>query len=147
MSGQYVSTLKGKIPQRAIRYLGGLPYAVTYSETIDWGGSDVSTIFNTPANRRGKIMSVDLYGWTEDVVATTQPSFIIGDGTDADAFVEIVTVADGSVEVSLNAADGSLVPGAIEIVPAGSTVVTAVTAALTAPAGISQFAITILYFE
>ncbi len=154
MSGQLVSTLKGKIPQRAIRYLDQLPYAVTIQfEAVDFGTPTASLSFVAPSTLRGKVLNVDLTGVTETFTSTTLAAGIeIGiDGGDTDAYCTtnrgINDLAAATVQ-NFNANDGSLVNGVNEILqPAGLVTVTPIAPTGGTPAGICDLGVTVFYFK
>lgn len=154
MSGELISTLGGKVPQRAIRHLDQLPYAVTIQfEAVDFGTPTASLSFVAPSTRRGKVLNIDLTGVTETFTSTTLAAGIeVGiDGGDTDAYCTtergINDLAAATVQ-NFNAADGSLVNGVDEIIPAaGIVTVTPIAPTGGTPAGIADLGITVLYFE
>ena len=150
MSGQLVSTLKGKVPQRAIRYLGELPYAVTYNcgIALDIGAGDKTTDFITDAAFRGKIQAISIYDITETFNSVTNPPRVdIGDGSDADYFCT-VEIADGTTPQHFSAAAGTIVANQAEIIEPGDAVtVTSVAPEGGTPTGIANVDVTVLYFK
>ena len=154
MSGQLVSTLKGKIPQRAIRHLSSLPYAATIQfEAVDFGTPTANLTFNAPSTLRGKVMNVDLTGVTETFNVTTLEAGIeIGvDGGDTDAYCTTnrgIGALTAATAQNFNAHDGSLIDGVTEIIPAGGIVtVTPIANTGGTPAGIADLGVTVFYFE
>jgi hypothetical protein len=154
MSGELISVLGGKVPQRAIRHLSKLPYTSTIQfEAVDWGTPTANLTFNAPSGMRGKVLSIDVTGVTETFTSvTTDPGIQVGiDGGDADAYCT-ADFADADLAaataINFNAADGSLVDGVDEIIPAGGIVtITPVAPTGGTPAGIADLGITVLWFE
>lgn len=102
MSGTLISTLRGKVPQRAIRHLHELPYAVTYQSTavIDFGdtGDAAFALIQTPSDKRGKVLQIDLYGGAENFAGTTDKAYIAIGTTDAGQEIAYTDdVADGAL--------------------------------------------------
>lgn len=159
MSGQLVSTLKGKVPQRAIRYLGQLPYVASYhlSEDVttipgvDFGAGDEAFIIATPATLRGKPIGVDVYKVSETFTDTTlEASVEIGDGTDQDEFAYTGDFGTLATTAALNfsAHAGTLVVGDTEIIqPADQVTITCVAPTGGTPAGRAMVSVQFLYFE
>ena len=159
MSGQLVSTLRGKIPQRAIRYLGQLPYAVTYQldenvttiPGVDFGAGDEAFVLRTPATLRAKPMEVAIYKVSETFTTTTlEASVEIGDGSDQDefAYTDDFGALAAATPGNYSAHAGSLNIGDTEFIqPADLVTVTCVAPTGGTPAGRAQVAVTFLYFE
>lgn len=150
MSGELISTLKGKVPQRAIRHLGDLPYAVTYNcgIALDIGAGNKATDFITDAAFRGKIQAISVYDITETFNSvTTAPRIDIGDGSDADYWCT-VEIADGTTAQHFSAAAGTIVANQAEIIEPGDVVtVTSVAPTGGTPTGIANVDVTVLYFK
>lgn len=154
MSGRLIELAAGKIPQRAIRYLNQLPYAVTVQfEAVDFGTPTASLTFNVPSAMRGKVINIDLTGVTETFTSTTLAAGIeVGiDGGDTDAYCTTergINDLAAATAQNFNANDGSLVNGANEIMEPGAIVtVTPIAPTGGTPAGIADLGITVLYFE
>jgi len=154
MSGQLVSTLKGKIPQRAIRHLSSLPFATSIQfQAVDFGTPTASLSFVAPSLLRGKVMSIDLTSVTETFTSTTLAAGIeIGiDGGDTDAYCTTergINDLTAATTQNFNAHDGSLVDGVDEIIPAaGIVTVTPIAPTGGTPAGIANLTATVFYFE
>jgi hypothetical protein len=102
MSGRLIELGAGKVPQRAIRHLHQLPYAVTYQSTavIDFGntGDDAFATIQTPSDKRGKVIQVDLYAGAENFAGTTDKAYIAIGTTDAGQEIAYTDdVADGAL--------------------------------------------------
>jgi len=156
MSGELISTNRGKIPQRAIRHIDELPYAVTYEVEenqillgVDFGGSDYPFIIATPASRRAKCIEVQIAEVTETFAAvTTDASVEIGDGSDQDGFAFTDDIADGTASQIFTSYDGSISPGALgEIIQPGDQVTITAVAGTGTPTGIARVFCTFLYFQ
>lgn len=159
MSGELISTLAGKIPQRAIRHLGSLPYVNTYhlSEDVttipgvDFGAGDDTFVLRTPTTLRGKPIAVDVYMVSETFTTTTTSARIdIGDGSDADEFA--LTDDFGALAAatpgSYTSHAGTLQVGDTEIIEPGDYVtITCVAPTGGTPAGRAMASATFLYFE
>jgi len=152
MSGELISTLAGKVPQRAIRYLDQLPYFVTYQSTavIDFGntGDDAFLTITTPGTKRGKVMQVDLYAGAEEFAGTTDKAYIAIGTTDAGQEIAYTDdVADGAL-TPVSYVDGSgLNAGAAPIIAAGDLVYVCGMDATGTPTGQAFAAVSLLYFE
>jgi len=153
MSGELISTLGGKIPQRALRHLDQLPYVVNYQSltVVDFGntGDTEGFVFATPATKRGKPIQVDLYDNAEAFGGGTSAARVdIGDGSDADEFAYTDGAAASAVAQVFCVADGTLNIGDTEIIQPGDQVtVTCVDATGTSLAGQAAVGVTVLYFE
>lgn len=151
MSGELISTLRGKIPQRAIRHIDELPYVVSYSlGLVDYGESNVVHILATPASRRTKPLEVQIGDVSEAFTSTTTAARVdIGDGSDADEFALTDDIADGSDGQIFTSYDGTLVIGDTEIIQPGDQVsITCVAATGGAPdAGIAFTTVSFIYFQ
>jgi hypothetical protein len=146
-----LTDINGKVPQRAIRYIETLPYFVTYGEeAVDFGAGDSTTILATPAQFRGKVISVDSYNNSETFNSVTLAASVeIGDGTDQDGFAFTADFADGTDAQHFSGADGTITAGALgEIIqPADQVTITYVAPTGGTPTGISNVATTLLYFK
>ena len=154
MSGQLVATLKGKIPQRAIRYLDQLPYVASIQfQAVDFGTPTASLSFVAPSLLRGKVMSIDLTSVTETFTSTTLAAGIeVGiDGGDTDAYCTTnrgINDLTAATTQNFNANDGSLVNGVDEIIPeAGIVTVTPIAPTGGTPAGIANLTVSVFYFK
>ena len=151
MSGQLVSTLRGKIPQRAIRHLGELPFVMNYTlDAVDMGAGDTGT-FILPTNRRGKVVAIEISDVTEATTADSSGAIIqVGDGSDVDAYCvtgELPVIAIGG-HYALYDVDATITAGVTEIIEPGSTVtVTAVAPTGGTPAGIGDIVLSVLLFD
>lgn len=153
MSGTLISTARGKVPQRALRYIDQLPYLSTYNlGVVDYGAGDVAFELQSPASRRGKVIAVNVFQVTEVFsTTTTQASVEIGDGSDQDGYCYTddfgaLAVANADVFTSY---DGSLVEGALgAIIPENvEFVVTTVAPTGGTPTGIAMTSVDVMYFE
>ncbi len=161
MSGELISTFGGKVPQRAIRYLDQLPYAVSYeleeNQTllgVDFGGAaDIEFILQTHASKRAKVIEAQVYDITENFAGTTKSAILFGDGSDADGFAFTDDFVDAEMTTTVGAkhfssAAGSITPGALgEIIEAGDYLTVTCQAAVTGPTGIGRVSISLLYFD
>ena len=150
MSGNTIDVFAGKVPQRVVRSLGGLPYQVTYNfNAIDFGAGNSTAILATPANLRCKPLAVDVYNVSETFNSVTTSARVdIGDGSDADEFALTNDFADGTVGQVFTAFDGNLAVGDQEIIEPGDQVtVTFVAPTGGTPTGIANVGVTVLYFE
>ena len=154
MSGELISTLRGKIPQRAIRHLSGLPFATTIQwEAVDFGTPTANLTFNAPSTMRGKVMNIDLTGVTETFTTVTLAAGIeVGvDGGDTDAYCTTnrgISALAAATAQNFNANNGTLINGVTEIIPGGGIVtVTPIAPTGGTPAGIADLSLTVLYFE
>ena len=152
MSGTLISTTRGKIPQRAIRYLHQLPYVVTYQSTavIDFGntGDDAFVTFQTPSDKRGKVVQVDLYNGAENFAGTTDKAYIAIGTTDAGQEIAYTDdVADGALTpVSYVEGDG-LNEGTVgNVIDAGDLIYCCGMDATGTPTGQAWASVTVLYF-
>lgn len=150
MSGRLIELTSGKVPQRAIRYLNQLPYAVTYEAegVVDFGdtGDSGGFVFATPANLRGKPLAVDIFDNGEIFAGTTAAKVEIGDGSDQDEFAYCTMAATTDAQ-SFTANAGTLIIGDTEIIQAGDQVTLTCVDAVTSPTGQAKVALTMLYFE
>ena len=156
MTGSYVSTNRGKIPQRALRYIDELPYVVSYhlSEDVttvfgvDFGAGDAAFVLATPASRRAKPLEVQIYGNGETFNSVTTSARVdIGDGSDIDEFA-LCTLADGTVAQIFTSYDGTLVIGDTEIIqPADQVTVTCTAPTGGTPTGQAAVSVSFIYFE
>lgn len=142
----------GKVPQRMIRELSGVPFFVSYDaegvvdfgNTMDTGGF----VFATPSNRRGKPFQVDIYDNGETFAGTTTKARVdIGDGSDQDEFATTGDIADGTDAQVFSAADGTLTVGDTEIIEPGDQVTVTCVDATGSPTGQAKVTVTVLYFE
>ena len=159
MSGILIESVAGKVPQRAIRYLSQLPFAVSYhlSEDVttipgvDFGAGNEAFILATPGALRAKPMSVDIYKVSETFTATTLPARVdIGDGSDVNGFAYTGSIGTLATTAALNfsANDGTLVEGVLGIIEPGDQVtVTCIAPTGGTPAGRAMVTATFLYFE
>jgi hypothetical protein len=156
MSGELISTARGKIPQRAIRHIDELPYAVTYDIVesasvygVDFDGSNIASILATPASRRAKCIEVQIYDTSEAFVDDTTPGYVaIGDGSDIDEFGRTDDIVDGLAGQVFTSYDGTFGSADFDIIEAGDQVtVTCVAGTGTLAAGIAKVAVTFLYFQ
>jgi len=160
MSGTLISSLSGKVPQRAIRHLDALPYAVTYQldednviAGVDFGGADEAFIIQTHGSKRGKVIEILIYDITENFAGTTKARVDVGDGTDANGFAFTDDFVDAEMTTTVGAkhlstADGSISPGVLgDIIEAGDMVTFTCVAGVTAPTGIGRVAVTLFYFD
>ena len=153
MSGELVSTLSGKIPQRAIRHLDRMPYCVTYQSTavIDFGntGDDAFATITTPTDRRGKVMQVDLYAGAENFAGTTDKAYIAIGTTDAGQEIAYTDdVADGALTPISYRPGAGLNDGTVgNIIDAGDLVYCCGMDATGTPTGQAFAAVTFLFFE
>ena len=153
MSGELISTLRGQIPQRAIRHLAELPYAVTYQSlaVIDFGntGEDAFLTITTPSDKRGKVVQVDLYAGAENFAGTTDKAYIAIGTTDAGQEIAYTDdVADGALTpVSYVPSDG-LNEGTVgNVIDPGDLVYCCGMDAEGTPTGQAFASVTILYFQ
>jgi len=156
MSGELISTNRGKIPQRAIRHIDELPYAVTYDIIenmvilgVDFDDSNVETIIATPASRRAKCIEVQVFEVTEAFVEhTTAANVSVGDGSDIDEFGVTNDIADGSAAQIFTSYDGTFGSADNDVIqPADQVTITCVAATGANAAGIARVAVTFLYFQ
>lgn len=152
MSGELISAFGGKVPQRAIRHLDRLPYFITYqsSAVIDFGntGDDAFTTITTPADRRAKVMAVELYGGAENFAGTTDKAYIAIGTTDAGQEVAYTDdVADGALTPVIYTASNGLNEGTTPIVEPGDLVYMCGMDATGTPTGQAFASVTMLYFE
>ena len=152
MSGELISTLRGKIPQRAIRHLAEIPYVVTYQSTsvIDFGntGDDTWQIIVTPSDFRGKVLSASFIGNAEIFAGSTKGAEIAIGTTDGGSEVAITgEKTAGTGDESFYASDGTLIDGASPIIEAGDTIYLSGIDATGTPTGQSYASVTILYFK
>jgi len=159
MSGELIATLAGKVPQRAIRHLGKLPYAVTYQldenvttiPGVDFGAGDEAFILNTPSSLRAKPLEVSVYKVSETFSTTTlEASVEIGDGSDQDefAYTDDFGAMAAATPQNFSAHGGNLNIGDTEIIqPDDLVTVTCVAPTGGTPAGRAMVAVTFLYFE
>jgi len=159
MSGELITSLGGKVPQRAIRHLGKLPYVTTYhlSEDVttipgvDFGAGDDAFVLRTPTTLRCKPIEVSVYMVSETFnEVTTSARVDIGDGSDADEFA--LTDDFGALAAATpgnySAHAGSLQVGDTEIIEPGDYVtVTCVAPTGGTPAGRAMVSCTFLNFE
>jgi hypothetical protein len=153
MSGELVSTVAGKIPQRALRYIDQLPYFVTYQSTavIDFGntGDDAFATITTPTDRRGKVMQVDLYGGAENFAGTTDKAYIAIGTTDAGQEIAYTDdVADGALTPISYRPGAGLNEGTVgNIIDAGDLVYCCGMDATGTPTGQAFAGVTFMFFE
>lgn len=159
MSGELISTVGGKIPQRAIRHLAQLPYVATYQldenvttiPGVDFGAGDEAFVLATPGTLRAKPIEVSLYKITETFTTdTAEASVEIGDGTDQDefAYTDDFGAAAAAAPLCFTAAEGNLNVGDTEIIqPDDIVTVTCVAPTGGTPAGRAMVAVSFLYFE
>ena len=152
MSGQLLEFAAGKIPQRALRYLDQLPYFVTYQSkaVIDFGdtGDNVFALIITPANRRGKVMQVDVYNNGETFAGTTDKAYVAIGTTDAGQEVAYTgDIADGTAPASFSAAAGTLIDGVAPIMDPADLIYMCGMDGEGTPTGQAWVDITVLYFE
>jgi hypothetical protein len=156
MSGELISTLGGKVPQRAIRHIDSLPYVVSYDIVedfailgVDFDGSDVATIIATPASRRAKWIECQIFEVTEAFVGhTTDANVSVGDGADIDEFGVTDDIVDGSASQIFTSYDGSISSWDTEIIQPGDQVtITCVAATGGNAAGIARVSVSFMYFE
>ncbi len=157
MSGELIIGARGKVPQRAIRHIDELPYAVTYDIVedfailgVDFGASNVETIIITPANRRGKVIDVNLFEITESFTSTTTAANVsVGDGSDIDEFGVTDDFVDGTASQNFTSYNDSFGSADFDIIePADLVTITCVAATGGSPdAGIGRVNVTILYFQ
>jgi len=122
-------------------------YAATYSFVgADWGAT-FTEIFNTPSDKRGALLSMDLYQITEEFSGdSTAATVQVGTAADADAYATAVSIPDTTaVAAALNLV---VTAGAVAIIPAGSAVTVTGTISVDAGAkeGIGTLSLTVLYF-
>ena len=161
MSGELISVFGGKVPQRAIRQLDKLPYAVSYElETnqtlngVDFGASNDAFIIQTHGSKRAKPIEVLLYDITENFAGTTTKASVeIGDGSDADGFAYTDDVADADATTAkgslhMSSAAGTITAGALgDIIEAGDYVTVTCVAGTGTPTGIARVSVSFLYFD
>jgi len=159
MSGELISSLAGKVPQRAIRHLSSLPYVASYhlSEDVttipgvDFGAGDEAFVIATPATLRAKPLEVAIYKITETFNSTTTQARVdIGDGSDADEFALTDDFNDNAstAPICFTAHEGSLQVGDTEIIqPDDIVTVTCVAPTGGTPAGRAMVSVSFLYFE
>jgi len=160
MSGELISTLGGKVPQRAIRHLDRLPYVASYeieeNQTllgVDFGGTLSAYIIQMPASKRAKVLEALIYDITEEFEGTTKGAIQFGDGSDADGFAYTddfvdasMTVAKGSIHYS--SAAGTITEGALGgIIEAADYVTVTCKANVTSAKGIARVSVSFLYFD
>jgi len=152
MSGELISTIRGKVPQRAIRHIDELPYAASYSlGLVDYGEADVPHIIATPASRRSKVIEVQIGDVTEAFTSTTTAARIdIGDGSDADGFGLTDDFADGLAGQVFTSYDDTITEGALGAIIEGGDQVTITCVAATGgspDAGIAYTTVTLIHFQ
>jgi len=159
MSGELISTVGGKVPQRAIRHLDQLPYAASYELEenntllgVDFGGSASTYILQSHPTKRTKWIEALVYKISENFAGTTKSSIDCGDGSDADGFGYTDDFVDAEMTTSLSkhfsSANGSINEGALgAIIEAGDIVTMTCNAAVTGPTGIGRVSVTFLYFD
>jgi hypothetical protein len=152
MSGQLVSTLRGKVPQRAIRHLGDLPYCITYrsAAVIDFGDTGDAAFYTitTPADRRGKVLNVELYAGAENFAGTTDKAYIAIGTTDAGQEIAYTDdVADGALTPVVYTESNGLNEGTAPIIDEGDLVYMCGMDATGTPTGQAFASVTILYFS
>jgi len=154
MSGRLIELTAGKVPQRAIRHLGSLPYATSLRfDAVDFGTPTANLSWNQSTSMRGKVLALDLYNVTETFNVTTLNAGIeIGiDGGDTDAYCTtnrgILALAAATAQ-NFNVNDGTLINGVDEIIPvSGIQTLTPIANTGGTPAGICDVTVTILNFE
>lgn len=150
MSQHTIDALGKKVPQRVIRALSKIPYAITYVLADTDFGADSTRVFTLPSNKRGKIVAVDAYDVTEVFTEVGSPARVdIGDGSDADAYALTGSFGALATDESLNFDEvAGLTEGALgSVVPAGAEVTVTGVAAGTPDTGIATIAITVILFE
>jgi len=159
MSGELISSLAGKVPQRALRHINQLPYVASYelADTtttvlgVDFGGADETFIIQTPATLRAKPLEVAIYDITEDFAGTTKGAVLIGDGSDADEFALTGNFVDAEMTATIGAKNysshaGTLVVGDTEIIQPADYVTVTCRASVTGPTGIGRVSVSFFYF-
>ena len=153
MSGRLIEFAGGKVPQRAIRHLGSLPYCSTYHTpaAIDFGntGDDAFYTFTTPTNRRGKVLEVGLYGGAENFAGTTDKAFVAIGTTDAGSEIAYTPdIADGALTPITYTADNNLINGSSgNVIEPGDLVYCCGMDAEGTPTGQCFVSVTFLFFE
>lgn len=155
MSGTLISTARGKVPQRALRFIDQLPYCSTFNlGVVDYGaaGAGVDYEFQTPASRRGKVVAVNLFQCTESFNAvTTSASVQIGTGADPDgyAFTDDIGSLLANNAVAFTSYDGNLNDGALgSTLPEGSEIqIRTVGPTGGTPTGIAYTSLDVFFFE
>ena len=153
MSGEMISTLRGKVPQRAIRHLQDLPYTITYQSTAvqdfgDTGDAAFATI-TTPADRRGKVMAVEIFAGAENFAGTTDKAYVAIGTTDAGQEIAYTDdVADGALTPVIYTAGNGLNVGTVgNVIDEGDLVYMCGMDATGTPTGQAFVAVTLLYFK
>lgn len=160
MSGRIVELLGGKIPQRAIRHLDRLPYAVSYEIEedqvllgVDFGGSLSAYIIQTHGSKRAKVIEACIYDITESFAGTTKGAIQFGDGSDADGFAFTDDFVDADLTTSkggqhFSTAAGSITAGILgEIIEPADYLTVTCKANVTGAAGIARVSVSLLYFD
>ena len=160
MSGELISTVGGKVPQRAIRHLDQLPYAASYEieenqtlNGVDFGGTLSAYIIQMHATKRAKCLEVNLYDITENFAGTTKGAVQIGDGSDADGFAYTDDFVDAALTTTLgsksySSAAGTITAGALgEIIEPADYVTVTCKANVTSATGIARVSVSFLYFD